>query len=85
MEDMILLYFSFQFGVVFGKMFAPVVKVCAFCWNDGHSVRVVENMQQLWIVPDVFEAIDALEAVDSLSHAFFVCPTTRNTNSTTLK
>ena len=54
MEDMILLNFSSLFGVVFGKMFAPVVKVCAFSWNDGHSVRVVKNMQQLWIVPDVF-------------------------------
>ena len=71
---MVLLDLPFQLSVIFDEMIAPIKEVSACCWVNGDSVGMIQDFQELRVMPYVFDAVDAFQTVEETVACIFGVP-----------
>ena len=71
MEYVVLFDLPFQLCVIFNEMLAPIKEVSACCWVNGDSVGMIQDFQELMVMPYVFDAVDAFQTVEETVACIF--------------
>ena len=70
-EYAVLLDLPFQLSVIFNEMLAQIKEISTCCWVNSDSVRMIQDFQELRVMPDVFDAVDAFQTVEEMVACIF--------------
>ena len=84
MEYVVLFDLTFQLSVIFNEMLVPIKEISACCWVHGDSVGMIQDFQELRVMPYVFDVLDAFQTVEETVACIFGVSDNQETNSTVL-